>query len=287
MSWFYFSIFSIFALAVAELTQQHLLNLKDGFSENASVVLTFAFQFILAFPMLFLFGLEDQIFSVFKTPIWQQTLVCTFIAAIAMVFYLKSFKVKNISLSAVLISSSVLVSTFLGIMFLAESVTITKFVGIFLILSAIGVVNLKNSALEKNHLFGLLAGVMFGIAFTFDKSILQYIHPLVYIFWSFLLIATWVLLFDYREIIGSLRNKKVGSYMPIVLSGLGFLLYNFLIFSAYRAGGEVGKVDAINTAYIFLIIFFEYFFLKHTKGVARKLFSGVLAVLGIFLLGVL
>lgn len=286
MSWFSFAIFSIFALALAELTQQHLLNLKNGFTARASAVLTFAFQGVLVVPLLFLLGLENQIFSFFGTSVWQRIFLVTFLASIGMIFYLKSFRVKNISLSAVLISSSVIVSTILGIIFFSESIAIMKFCGIVSILLAIVIVNFKNPIFEKNHIFGLFAGLIFGVAYTIDKSILQHgIHPLIYIFWSFPLVAAWGFLFGFREVIGSVKKKNLIAYAPIAISGIGYLLYNFFTFSAYSVGGEVGRVDAINTAYIFIIIIFEYFFLKHKSGMTRKLLAATLAVLGIFILG--
>jgi len=71
--------------------------------------------------------------------------------AIAVIFYFRSFKVKNISISTIFISFSVLISTSLGIIFFSESVNYLKFVGIALILLAIILINYKNSILEKNH----------------------------------------------------------------------------------------------------------------------------------------
>jgi hypothetical protein len=114
MTWFYLSLLSVLALATAELTQQHLLNLKNAFDARASSVLTYFFQSLLTIPILFAFGLSDQIFSVFDLTTLPKVLLVTFISSIAAVFYLKSFKVKNISISAIFTSLSVLVSTFFG-----------------------------------------------------------------------------------------------------------------------------------------------------------------------------
>ena len=155
MTWFIFSLLSILALATAELTQQHLLYLKNGFNARTSAVLTFLFQSLIAIPFLFIFGLSDQIFSIFNQDIFPRVLLVTFISSIAMILYLKSFKVKNISISVIFISSSIIVSTFLGIIFFSESLDSLKFLGIALVLMAIVVVNYKNVTLEKNHLFGL------------------------------------------------------------------------------------------------------------------------------------
>lgn len=285
MTWFTLSILSVFVLAVAELSQQHLLNIKNAFNERASAVLTFAVQSIIAIPFLFFFELTDQIFAIFDPVIFPKVMLVTFTSSIAMVLYLRSFKVKSISISAIFVSFSVVVSTVLGIIFFSESTSYLKFLGIALIMLAIIITRYKNVTLEKNHLYGLAAGFIFGIAYVFDKSIVLDIHPLVYIFWAFLMIAIWGFILGSRDVIISVKNKSLNEYKPIMISGLAFFLFNFFTFTAYRYGGEVGRVDAINNSQIFLIILFEYFVLKNTKGTVRKLFSAGLAVIGIYILG--
>lgn len=285
MTWFTFSILSIFALAVAELTQQHLLNMKNAFGERASAVLTFLVQSIITIPFLFMLGISNQVFSIFNPTIFPKVLLVTFISSISMVLYLKSFKVKNISISAIFISFSAIVSTSLGIIFFSESTSYLKFIGIGLILVAIVVANYKNAILEKNHFYGLAASVIFGISYTLDKSIILDIHPLVYIFWAFTMVALWGLVLGGRSVINSIKGKKLNAYRPIIISGIGYFLFNFFTFTAYKFGGEVGRVDAINNSQIFLIILFEFFVLKHTEGIIKKLISAGLAIGGIIILG--
>jgi len=285
MTWFYLSLLSIFALATAELTQQHLLNLRNAFSVRTSVILTFLFQALMTLLFIFIFRLSGQLLVVFNSIILPKLLVVTFISSFATIFYLRSFKVKNISFSAIFISFSMVVSTLMGIIFFSESTSYLKFLGIFLILVAIIITNYKNAVLEKNHFYGLLAGFIFGVSHILDKSIVLDIHPLVYMFWLFLLISAWSFLLGIRDVINSLQDKNAKSYKPIVISGIGYFLFNFLIFTAYKFGGEVGRIDAINNSQIFLIILFEFFILKHTEGTFRKIFSASLAIIGIFMLG--
>jgi len=131
----------------------------------------------------------------------------------------------------------------------------------------------------------LLAGLIFGLNYTLDKSLILDIHPLVYMFWLFSAIPILLFIFGSKSVLLSFKNKKIGAYKPIVISGLSYIIFNFLTFYAYRVGGEVGRVDAINNSEIFLIILFEFFVLKHTQGTIRKLFSASLAIAGIVMLG--
>ena len=285
MTWFVLGLLSVLALATAELTQQHLLNVKNAFTERTSAVLTFLFQSVFVLPILFLSGKAGQFFSIFAPSVLPRVCIVTLLSSFAMVFYLRSFKVKNISISAIFTSFSVVVSTVLGIVFLSESTEVSKLVGIALVLSAIVLANWKNAVLEKHHFYGLAAGAMFGVVYTLDKNIVSEVHPLIYLFWSFLMIVIWGVIFGGKEIVRSVKGKGMRSYVPVLASGFGYLLFNICTFTAYSFGGEVGRIDAINNSQVFLIILFEFFILKHTEGTVRKLASATMAILGVIILG--
>ncbi len=131
MSWYLFSILSVFALAAAELTQQFLLNKKNSINERTSAVLTFLVQSAFTIPFLIFSPLHKQIIEVFNPHIFLRLVAVTSIAALGMILYLRSFKVKNISLTVVFGSASVVVSTTLGIIFSKKGFHIIKLVGIF------------------------------------------------------------------------------------------------------------------------------------------------------------
>lgn len=285
MVWFYFSLSSIVFLAFSEITQQYLLNLKDSFSPRASGILTFFVQSLIALPFLFVFNVQDQIFSIFNLDIFLKLLLVSFSSTISMILYLRSFKVKSISFSLIFISFSVVVSTILGIIFLSESAGLLKFLGIILIMLSIFLVNYKNVSLEKNNFYALLAGIIFGFNYFLDKSIVLEIHPLIYIFWSFLMISVWGFIFNIKDFIDSVKIKKINDYKFIIFSAIGYFLFNLFTFMSYSYGGEVGRVDAINNSQIFLVILFEFLILRQKEGLARKIFTSLLAVVGVCILG--
>lgn len=287
MSWFLFCILSIFALATAELMQQKLLNGKDSFSPRTSVVLTFLFQSLLTLPFIIFTPLRNELFIIFEFSTLYKFIFVTFIASFAVIFYLKSFQVKNISVSTIFVSSSILISTSLGIIFLHEGLYFAKILGILFILGSIVSLNIKNASLEKNHWYGLFAGLIFGLAFILDKNIITIgaINPFVYIFWSFSLVALFGFLLKPQEVIKDIANKKLNDYTQIAVSGSGYFLFNFFTFNSYILGGEVGRVDAINNSQIFLIILFEFFILRHKTSLVRKLITAMIAFTGVMILG--
>ena len=125
---------------------------------------------------------------------------------------------------------------------------------------------------------------MFGVAFAIDAALVRHIHPIIYIFWSFLALSFFGFIINQKIIIKNLKNRTLFSYKIIVFSAISYFLYNLATFYAYRFGGEVGKIDTINTAYLFIIIAFEYFVLKNSQGTKRKILATLLAILGVFFL---
>lgn len=286
MSWFSYSIFSILFLAGAELIQQHILTEKHGVSGRASAVLTFLVQSLLALPLIFILGIGDEWFSaLFNSKVILQMLGVSILGSIGMVFYLNSFKVKDISVSVVFISLSAVISTVLGILLFGETVYLLKFVGIALVLLAIVALHNKHLHIEKNHYFGLLAGIIFGVTYTMDKYIVQEISPLIYISITFPAVALFGFLGKPKVIISTIKQANPDVYKFIILSGILYVLYNLATFTAYKIGGEVGRIDAINNSQVFLIILFEYFVLKQTSGFAIKLTTAVIAFVGVLILG--
>ncbi len=285
MTWFYLSLLSVFTLAAAELTQQKLLNTKDAVSERTSAVLTFFLEGLFVLPFILLTPLRSEFLDIFKPEVRYNVIAVTIIGAFAMVFYLRSFKVKNISISTIFVSASTLVSTSLGILLFGESVYFLKLIGILLILIAIISLNIKNATLEKNHFYGLLAGLCFGINYSLDKGALLHVNPLIYLFWVFILVAIAGFILGPKDVITSVKGKRISFLKPILFSGLGYVVYNLCTFYAYTYGGEVGRIDAINNSQVFLIILFEYIVLKHTTDMKRKLITALVAYIGIVILG--
>jgi drug/metabolite transporter (DMT)-like permease len=284
MAWFILSIGSIAFLAGAELAAQKILTRKESLSPTVSAVLGYSLQALMTLPFLLLLPPADR-FRIFEADVFIKYIAVVLIGALGAIVYLQSFKVKNISISIIFGSLSVVVSTALGIIFFHESTGLMKFIGIGLILFAIFILNFRNASLEKNHFYGLLSGILYGAAYYLDKSIVQAVHPLAYIFWVYAGLAVCTFFINPIKTVKSLQAKSSGLVKLVVVSSTGFILYNLLTFFSYTVGGEVGKIDAINNSEVFLIVLFEYFILKQKTSIARKLITTLIAFIGVMLLG--
>jgi len=286
MSWFVFTLISVIALAAAEILQQRILN-KEKIDEAVSAFITFFTQAIVALLIILLSKDRYRLFDVFDTNVMPYMLLGSILATFGLMFYMKSFKVKNISISVIFISLSAVVSTVMGILILNETTDIWKYIGIGLVLLSIIILNSHNFSLEKSHAYGLLAGIFFGMTYTIDKFVVKDITPLVYLFWSFLLTSIIVISFNTKRILKHASNLREEGIKYLFLSAFGYMIYNLCTFIAYTKGGEVGRVDAINNAQVFSIILFEYIFLKQRKDIWKKLITATIAFAGILLLGYL
>ena len=231
-----------------------------------------------------IFDLHASIFSLWDGSRWRWSIAVGFIASFSRIFYLRSFKVASISFSCIFISWSVVVLTMLGIVCLGESTAATKFLGAALVMLAVGVANFKNLRLEHNHVFALLAGVMFGITYTIDKHVIAAIHPLIYMVWTSSAIALFGLLQAPLRSLRAIRGLRPRDLAPLCVSASAYFLYILCTFSAYATGGEVGRIDAINNSQVFLIIAVEYLLFRQRQGVGRKLGAALLAAAGVLLL---
>lgn len=277
---------SVVAVTVADLAQQYLLQTKEPLSERASGVIVLLIQSCLALPLVFLFNAQADLLKLDDPKLLIQFLLVALVGSTAVIFYFKSLKVKNISLSIILAMFSIVITTVLGIILFDESISWLKFAGIILVVIAIIVVQWQNAIFEKNHLFGLLAGLGFGIAYTLDKSIATTVHPLVYLWVGYFLTALGIFLSGPKDVVKSASGKPFKVFWPVIVSGLAYFFHNGSTLLAYNFGGEVGRIDAINNTQVFLIILFEFFILKEKSALAKKLVTAAIAFAGVVILGV-
>jgi drug/metabolite transporter (DMT)-like permease len=100
--------------------------------------LTFFAQAVFAAPIVFFVpAIRVDLFRIFEPGILPSAIIVALLGSVVMIFYLRSFKVQNISFSQIFFSLSVIVSTTLGIVLFKESVSPLKLLGIFILNSSI------------------------------------------------------------------------------------------------------------------------------------------------------
>jgi drug/metabolite transporter (DMT)-like permease len=282
-TWFILTISSIIVLAVAEIAQKVAVTRKDNISAEANNTIVWFVQGVLSLIYFLIFaytpihalsvGVIIKLLLMSSVYFWAGTLFYT------------SYKTGSASVNSILLSSSVIVSTILGIIFFNESTSITKLVGSLIIIGSIIYLNYdRKSKLTTGNYYALSGAVLYGIAFTLDKSIAITLSPHLYqIFFSFF-IGFAGLLYRGRTILKDLSKIGRDTFLAASVAALSFFLWNKLNFVSYTVGGEVGRIDSINSSVIFLIILLEFFILKDKSNLTKKIVSAVVAFIGVSLL---
>lgn len=182
------------------------LNGKNALTPRASLVLTWSIQAIFALLFIIATGKLALLPTYFHLIDCRYAIATILISLLSGYMYFMIFQVKNISFSLILLSSSIVISKTLGIIFFAETMSPIKFIGIALVPLSIILVNLNNIHLEKNHLYGLGAGILLGFMYVIDKAVVVQIDPMIYTFWIVLLLGLANLAIDPIKTPRSIKN---------------------------------------------------------------------------------
>ena len=283
-TWFLLALLSLTALAVAELTQKHLMSHKVDISAEANNFIVWTLQGILAFLFVIIFPVDIP--TTVTTSLIIQLFILGAIYFWAGTFYYTSFKHGSASVSIIIASISIAVSTLLGIFIFGESTFVVKFFGILLIVTAIIFLKAKNNITLTNQMMpALIGGGLYGLAYTIDKHFSIQLNPHIYhIFFAFS-IALNSLLFRFKKVQKDTAKVTRTLLSTMFLSAVMFFVYNKFTFMAYASGGEVGRLDAINNSAIFLVLLFEIIVFKDRKQLLLKVICATLAFFGVLILG--
>ena len=98
------------------------------------------------------------------------------------------------------------------------------------------------------------------------------------------LLYTSKILINGRTFFTSAKKINLQSHISAFMIGLSNVGAYGLMYRAYQAGGEVGRIDSLNNLVIFMVIIGEYIFFKDSHSLKRKIIAGMIAVCGAYLL---
>lgn len=177
--WFVLTSLSVLVLAVAEIAQKIAVTRKDDISAEANNTVVWFVQGLLALVYLLIFVRSPL--PALDLILVLRLLVLGSVYFWAGTLFYTSYKTGSASVNSILLSSSIVVSTFLGITFFEESHSVMKFIGSLVVILAIVFLNYdKNVKLSKGNLLALAGAGLYGIAFTLDKSFAIQLSPHLY-----------------------------------------------------------------------------------------------------------
>ncbi|MCA9397368.1 EamA family transporter [candidate division WWE3 bacterium] len=282
--WFSFALLSFTFLAASELIQKHVMSDASDVSAETNNFIVWSIQGSLALVYLLIF---IPTFELFLTPsLLLQLALLGSIYFFAGTLYYTSFKHGSASISIVVASISIVVTTVLGILLFSESSSLVKFFGIALIIGAIAALRTKGSTISSKQLTpALLGGALYGVAYTLDKYFSIQLNPHMYQIFFAWSVALASLTYRGKKIYSERNKLHKKIVTSMLVAGFLFFCFNKLTFMAYALQGEVGKIDAINNASIFLVLLVEIIIFKETDNILKKLLTATIAFIGVVLLG--
>lgn len=281
-TWYVFALLSVFGMAGSEIVQKisHSQKIKLSAITNNFFIWTLQGIFGLVLALII-----NQTFFEFSTINSLKLLTVATVYFFGGTFFYTSYKGNSPSLSIVIGSISVVISTFLGILTFDEGASIDKFIGILLILISIFIANYNaKERFNRYNLFAFAGGILFGLAYTLDKSFAIESSPILYVSILSFSVAIVSLFFKHQLINRERKNLQKRNYYFICIIAIFGTLFNFFTFMSYSRGGDVGVVDAINNSAVLLVLLLEIILLKDRTNLFRKLLASTIVLIGITLL---
>lgn len=281
MTWQIYTIISVLALSSSVLLQKVLLSKFKSDPYSYAVV----FQGLVGI-LLMIFALLVG----FKLPSIEAVIIPAIISVIAFglghIAYAKTLQVVEASAFSVLFATQAIWIMLLGILLFNESLTILQIIGAIIIFCSVSLLvkNIKLLKLDKGAAFGLLTGILFGIAITAWSYTGRHTDVLSWAAISF--IGTSLVAFMVRP--QSVKSMKM-LFGPKVLLSLGLLTAFYAIGSlamlyAYKEG-TFSIVTPLRQSSIIITTLLALLFISSERSrVKRKIGAAALCFIGVVLI---
>lgn len=173
----------------------------------------------------------------------------------------------------------------MGFIFLKEKLTFQKVVGSILLIGSNVLIFYQKGAWKNNRylLLGVLANLCMGIALFLDVNTSNSFNLAFYVSITLLVPAILIFLTERIKIKEITREWKTNSKNFILLTGITWSLMMITKLRTYQLG-EVTKIAPLCSLTVILNVLFDFIFLKSRKNLLKKLVSGILIIIGVFII---
>jgi uncharacterized membrane protein len=282
VDWLYLAITSLIAASFLGILRKILI--KNDTNTLDSVIL---FQFVSAFFLSFLFIFNDFSFPSISTYPINYLITGVFWGG-SMVLLFNAYKLLEASEIAILATTEIVLVLFLGKMILNELITFPMIMGVILIILSIIIISInrnKSYKFNKGYLYVTGAAILAAFADINDVYLLRNTGPLSYIFIALILPGIFV----YSIKILKQRTFKIDlqklDLKILVILSFAAVIATLPFYFAIVNEGQISQVLPIYKTSIIFTVLLSSIILKERKNLSKKLFSAILAVLGVILIG--
>ncbi len=283
MNWFLLTILSALFSACTKLLQRVLI--VDQTRDPAA--LAFVFQFTVSL-LFFIFSIATGTFEIPDlSSQWMNVVVMALLYGVGNIFTFKAFQLAEASEVTIIFATSSIWSVLAAMLLLGEQPKTVQFFGVALIAFGVAITNIRKSKwqLNKGHIFGLLAALCFGVAFTYDALLMNSYHSVSsYMVLAFGLPSLVVLLLSPK----SIKTVPVflqPSVLPkLTLSATFYALSAITFFTAYKMGGPASVIAPVSQASIIFTVGLSYWLLKERDHTIAKILGTLVTFGGVLLM---
>ena len=268
-------------LNIIGLTAYNLILRKSLLQKIDSFTLATIMQTGIAIPMLFVLPFYFPDLNVYTPKLFFITMAIVLLIVTLHISNVKSLQYLEASVYSVLFNLRLVLSTILGILFLAEAIIPLQIVGGLLIFLAIFIIKQKGKKelTMKGMLWGIGAALSVSVLNAFEKTLINEVGYLDYAFPAMLgtAIVMWVILLSRKHKVSFqiFKSKKILSLMGFrAISAYGFTL-------AFYTGAKISVANYLSGLSVILIVILGIVILKERDYLARKIIATGIAVLGL------
>ncbi|HLD92058.1 MAG TPA: EamA family transporter [Patescibacteria group bacterium] len=282
MSWQILITLSIFLYSSSVLLQRVLL--KNNKTDPISFAILFQTGVSLVIG-LFVLITKGGINFPNLLPFFWSVVLMTVSYALANIFIFKSLKFTEASSFTVIFSSKTIFAILGASLFLGEKLNFNQWIGSFLILAGVMVVSMRDKLkIKLGEIFALTAAVLFGLANTNDRFLVQAFDSYSYVIIGFLLPAIFITGIYPKKILGIGSMFKEKLFLPklaILCFLYGFAAVTF--FQALQITTNSSQLFSINALSGILTVILSIIFLKEYEFIPRKIIGAALSLVGLLL----
>jgi len=281
MNWLAYSLFALFTFTIYELLSRHLsVESKNPLAFGA----VFYFAGALVTPILFFI---QPIPAIHISPV---TLLSTLFGLVAWILFgrieYSSHKYVEASVLTILIRLGPVITFVLSVLFLREALTAVKMIALLLtIIASVLVVQLptlKELKKSRHIIYGVVLGVVLGVAWTFDKVLTPVYGVIVYSLMTFLAPAISNVLFPRMPMKALIAELRRASWKLWILAlsdiiGYGAMLKALTI-------GDASSVIPVATATPPLVVLGGALLLGERSNMTKKIIAVLLVIVAIYLM---
>jgi len=281
MNWFLLSLISVITFSIANFLQRLLM--KD---KNSSVIgYAITFQLISAILVGF-FSFTRGFLMPPLQELWFNFVLMTILYGVGTLLFLKALQIMELSKTVIIISSRMIWTVVISLLFLGETLNFIQIAGIVLIFSSVILISFKKEILQfdKRILYPLGAAFCFGVAFANDAFILKQSDVFSYTTLAFLFPGLFILVSKPKIIIEMKTFFNIVIFLKIILLSFFLSISAITIYLAYQQGGNASQLAPISQSSIILTVLLAVIFLNERSQLKQKFISLIMMITGILLL---